>query len=223
MPETTQNKVFFGLAEAMWAPVTERKNATTGVITTSYGSWNAIDGLVSLTQDPQGSKYVFRADDSDYYVKNPNAGYSGGVKFARLPDALREYCFGERRDDNGVAVEAGTDEETKYIAFGFRFRGDQKNIRHEFLKCSITKPSISGETTPEGDTPNINGEEVTLTSVPRADADKYCHLWADPRTDATTWSNWWQSVYVPTFTPTPTPDPDPDPDPADDNNNDQET
>lgn len=209
---TTENKVFFGLAEAHWATVTETKNPTTGAITSTYGSWNAIDGLVSLTQDPQGSKYVFRADDSDYYVKNPNAGYSGAVKFARLPDALREYCFAERRDDNGVAVEAGTDEETKYIAFGFRFRGDQKNIRHEFLKCSITKPSISGETTPEGDTPNISGEEVTLTSVPRADADKYCHLWADPRTDSAIWSAWYDQVYIPTFTPTEPADDDDDDD-----------
>lgn len=196
-----QNKVFFGLAEAHWAPVTEVTDPETGVVSSTYGSYSAIPGLVSISQDPQGTKTVFRADDSDYFSVNPNGGYSGNVKFARLPDDLREYCFGEKRDDNGVLVESANDApETKYFVFAFRFKGDKKAIRHEFLKCSITRPSITGETTPEGDTPNISGEEVTLTSVPRVDADQYVHLVADPKTQTATWNAWYNAVYIPTFT-----------------------
>lgn len=216
MPDQNQNKVFFGLAEAHWAPVTEALDAETGLMVSTYGNYTAIPGLVSLSQDPQGSKTVFRADDSDYFSVNPNSGYSGTVKFAKLPDDLRAYCYGERRDNNGVLVESANDApEQKYFVFAFRFKGDKKGIRHEFLKCSITRPSISSETTPEGDTPNINGEEVTLTSVPRIDADQYVHLSADPLTQATTWENFYDEVYVPDFTTTPGDDTD---DTDDDNN-----
>ena len=207
MSTPTQNKVFFGLAEAFWAPVTENKDPQTGEITTTYGSYESMPGFVSISQDPQGSRSVFRADDSDFYVTNPNSGYSGAVKFARFSDSFREYAFGEKRDADGIGYEtseSGT--ETKYFAFAFRFKGDKKNIRHVFYKCSVTRPSIGSETTPEGDTPNINGEEVTLTSVPRSDPDGLVRSWADPITDTAKYDSWYSSVMLPSIvSPTPTP------------------
>ena len=206
MATATQNKVFFGLAEAYWAPIeSETKDPVTGNVTTVYGSYEEMPGLVSLSQDPQGSRSVFRADDSDYFVTDPNSGYSGAVKFARFSENFRKYAFGEKRDDDGIGYEtANGGNEPKAFAFAFRFKGDQKAIRHVFYKCTVTRPSVSGETTPEGDTPNINGEEVTMTSVPRPDPDGLVRAWADPLTDEAKYNSWFSSVTLPNVaTPTP--------------------
>ena len=197
----TNNKVKYGLKNCVWFPVTETFDATTGKTTTAYGTAHSLPGAVSIAQDPQGDRTVFRADDSDYYVVSANGGYQGALVIADMPDDLREYAFNERRDDNGVMVEDETAGATvKYFAFAFQFAADVKAIRHLLYKCSITKASITSETTPEGNTPNVQTDSLTLTSVPRPD-DGLVHSKADPLTDSTVYDDWFSEVYEPEFTP----------------------
>lgn len=196
MPE--QNKVKFGLKNVYYSKVTETTDSETGAVTSSYSTPARWPGAVSIAQDPQSSRNVFRADNSDYYVTDKNGGFSGALVVAMIPDDVREYCFGVRRDNNGVLVEDGKSGlETKYLAIMFQFEGDKKAIRHLLYKCSLSRPGIGSETTPEGDTPNVQTVSTTITAVPRADADELCHLEADPLTDSSVYDNWFTSVYIP--------------------------
>ena len=194
----TQNKVYYGLKNVFWFPVVEVYDPATGKTTSSYGTPAPWKGGVSFTQTPSGGKTVFRAEDSDYYTGQRNSGYNGDLVTARIPDEVREYMGWETRDANGIAYEtedSGSVE--KYIGLMFQFAADQKAIRHTLFRCSLTRPAISGETTPEGNTPNIKGETTTVTSTPRPDDDHLVHDFADPRTDATKYANWFSAVQLP--------------------------
>lgn len=195
----TNNKVKYGLKNCVWFPITETFDAETGTTTTAYGTAHALPGAVSIQQDPQGDRTVFRADDSDYFVVAANGGYSGNLVVADMPDDLREYAYNERRDNNGVMVEdANSGATVKYFAFAFQFAADVKAIRHILYKCSISKAPITGETTPEGNTPNVQTDSVTLTAVPRPD-DGLVRSKADPLTDGEVYDDWFSDVYIPDF------------------------
>lgn len=202
MADAQNNKVKYGLKNVYWSKVTETVDPETNLTASSYSTPEAWPGAVSIGQDPQGDNTVFRADNSDYFSVSRNSGFSGAFVSAMIPDAVREWCFGTRRDNNGVLIEDGKPNETHYIALMFQFEGDKKAIRHVLFKCSLSRVSITSETTPEGDTPNVQTVSTTITSVPRADADAYCHLEADPLTDAEVYADWFKAVYVPDETPT---------------------
>lgn len=200
MPTVEQNKVFFGLADLFWAGVTETLDPTTGKTTSTYTTPAPWKGAVSFAQAPQGGKTIFRADDSDYWSGQKNGGYSGDLTTARIPDDVREFLGWETRDADGIAYE--TEESgsvTKYIALMWRFAADKKAIRHVLYRCSLTRPQITSETTPEGNTPNIKGETTTVTSTPRPDDDHLVHAFADPRTDEAKYNAWYTDVPVPTI------------------------
>lgn len=200
MPETVQNKVFYGLKRLYWFGVTETFDAETGLTTSTYTTPAPWLGAMSLSQAPQGGRTVVRADDSDFFVGNNNSGYSGDLTTARIPDDVKEYLGWETRDADGIGYEsANNGNVTKYIGLLWEFQGDQKAIRHGLLRCSLTRPTITSETTPEGDTPNVKGETTTITSTPRPDSDHLVHIFADPKTDATKYAAWYSAVQLPTI------------------------
>ena len=196
----TQNKIFYGLAELYWSGVTETRDDVTGITTSSYTTPKAWPGAVSITQAPQGGTTKFRADDSDYWSGSNNGGYSGDLVTALIPDEVKEFLGWETRDSDGIAYE--TEESgsiTKYIALMFRFKGDQKAIRRVLYRCILTRPTITSETTPEGNTPNIKGETTTVTATPRPDPDHLVTSNADPKTDAAKYHAWYSAVQIPTI------------------------
>ena len=194
----TQNKIFYGLAELFWSGVTETRDDVTGITTSSYTTPKAWPGAVSISQAPQGGTTKFRADDSDYWSGANNGGYSGDLVTALIPDEVKEFLGWETRDSDGIAYETeDSGSVTKYIALMFRFKGDQKNIRRIMYRCSLTRPTITSETTPEGNTPNIKGETTTVTATPRPDPDHLVTAKADPLTDATKYNAWYSAVQIP--------------------------
>ena len=204
MPDN--NKVKYGLKNFVWWPITETVDSETGAVSSSYGDVHRVPGLVSIKLDRQTAQTIFRADDSDYYVYGGSRTLSGPVTVAEMTDDLAAYCFGDYRDDNGVLVE-GDGKETKYFACGFEFQGDKKGIRHQLAKCSISRGSLGSETTPEGNTPNVQTDEMTMTAVERpdtADTVPLFHTKADPLTDTETFGDFLTEFYEPVVTP-PTP------------------
>lgn len=198
MPDVTQNKLHYGLKNVYYAKVTETTDPTTGEVSSSYSTPVPWIGAVSFSGDPQGSRKVTRADDSDYFVTDPNGGYSGQLNVYQIPDDIAEFCFGEYRDDDGVAFEsAKSGNTTKYIALLFQFSGDVKAIRHVFYKVSLSRNSIGSETTPEGNEPNPQTIAVSYNAVPRADEDELVRGKADPRTDSTRYDAWFTTVQTP--------------------------
>ena len=196
------NKVKFGLKKCCYAPVTLTQNALTGKYTVSFGTPVAMPGAVSLSLSAEGEASNFYADDSVYYVLNSNAGYSGSLELALIPESFLTDVLKETEDENGVLVE-NKDVETQYFALLFEFTGDQKKIRHAMYYCSATRPGIEGKTMQ--DTKEVKTETLNITAAPLPECSIGGEEFADglvkSKTGAHTtdavYNGWYNAVYVP--------------------------
>lgn len=199
MPDT-KNKVKFGLSNVHYALVTEAESE--GVVTSTYGTVKSWPGAISLSLESTAEKSVTRADDSDYFVTFGQGGYEGDLECALIPDEVRTAVLGYKTDDNGILVEdSASFSNVTYIAMMFEFKGDKKATKHCLYKVSLSRPSIASQTTGENGAIEPQTETVTLTAVPRADADQLVHVQTTPTTDAEVLAAWYTAVPVPTFTP----------------------
>lgn len=195
------NKVKYGLKNVHYALVTETV-ASNGTVTSSYGDMKALAGAVSLSLSSSASKSVFRADDSDYYVSYGEGGYEGDLEVARVNEGFLKDVLGYQEDDDKILVESGSAFKTvNYFALCFEFDGDQQATKHCLYKCSASRPNIASQTTGENGSTEPQTETVTITAVPRADADKYIHLQTQDTTTSAVIEAWYTAVPLPTFTP----------------------
>ena len=194
------NKVKFGLKNVHYAMVTETV-ASDGTVSTSYGTVKALAGAVSLSMSSTASKSVFRADNEDYYVSYGEGGYEGDLEVARVNEDFLKDVLGYLEDDDKILVEASSAFKTvNYFALVFEFDGDQRETKHCLYKCSASRPDIASQTTGEGGTIEPQTETLTLTAVPRADADKYIHIQTQETTSTAVIEAWYTAVPTPTFT-----------------------
>lgn len=195
------NKVKFGLKNVHYALVTETV-ATDGTVTSTYGDVKALAGAVSLSMSSSASKSVFRADNSDYYISYGEGGYEGDLEVAKVNEDFLKDVLGYVEDDDKILVESGAAFKTvNYFALTFEFDGDQQATKHCLYKCSASRPNIASQTTGENGSTDPQTETLTITAVPRADADKYIHLQTQDTTSTTVVEAWYTAVPVPTFTP----------------------
>lgn len=195
------NKVKFGLKNVHYAMVTETV-ATDGTVSSTYGSLKALAGAVSLSMSSSASKSVFRADNSDYYVSYGEGGYEGDLEVARVNEDFLKDVLGYQEDDDKILVESSNAFKTvNYFALVFEFDGDKQATKHCLYKCSASRPDIASATTGENGSTDPQTETVTITAVPRADADKYIHLQTQDTTSTAVVEAWYTAVPVPTFTP----------------------
>lgn len=193
------NKVKYGLSRVHYAKVTETVS-TTGETTTTYGSLKALAGAVSLTLSSSAEKQVFRADNEDYFVSYGAGGYEGDFEVARVNEDFLKDILGYVEDDDGILVESSKNfNTTNYFALVFEFDGDKRATKHCLYKCSASRPDIASTTTGEGGTIDPTTETLTLTVVPRADADKYIHLQTQETTSTAVSEAWYTAVPIPTF------------------------
>ena len=197
------NKVKYGLKNVHYALVTETVATDgTGVITSSYGTLKALAGAVSLSLSSTSEKNVFRADDSDYFVSYGQGGYEGDLEVARVNEDFLKDVLGLQEDTDKILVESESSfKTTNYFALVFEFDGDQQSTKHCLYKCSAARPAIASQTTGENGSIDPQTETLTLTAVPRADADKYIHIQTQDTTSTAVVSAWYTAVPVPTFTP----------------------
>lgn len=100
-------------------------------------------------------------------------------------------AIGNRK--NGVLIERADITELEKFALLFEFDGDVRSIRHVLYNCTSSRPSIESET--KEDTIEPGKEKLTLTADPREDGLVKSRTGDD--TDAETYKNWYQQVYVP--------------------------
>ena len=196
------NKVKYGLKNVHYALVTETVGTGTqsGIVTTSYGTVKAIAGAVSLSLSANADRNVFRADNEDYFVSYGQGGYEGDLEVARVNEDFLKDVLGYVEDNDKILVESSSAFKTvNYFALTFEFDGDQKATKHCLYKCSASRPNIASQTTGEGGTTDPQTETLTLTAVPRADADKYIHLQTQDSTSTAVTEAWYTSIPVPTF------------------------
>lgn len=194
------NKVKFGLSRVAYALVTE--TTTSGVTTSSYGTIKELKGAVNLSLSNDAEKNVFRADNEDYFISYGQGSYSGDLEVARVNEDFLKDVLGYVEDDDKILVEsAASVQQTTYFALLFQFEGDQHSTQHCLYKCSASRPALASQTTGENGQIDPQTETLTITAVPRADADKYIHLQTQDTTSTAVVAAWYTAVPTPTFTP----------------------
>ena len=184
------NKVKYGLKNVHYAVATIAADGSA-----TFATPKRIPGAVNLSMDPKGDAVDFYADDSDYFSQTPNAGYSGSLEVAIVPDDFKVDVLGYIVDSNGALVE-DADAVTKPFALLFEFQGDEKATRHVLYNNTAARPSVAGNTKEE--TITVQTETLNLTSgmiyvpaigknVPKTSLKK----------DQTGYSTFFSSVYQP--------------------------
>ena len=195
------NKVKYGLKNVHYALVTETV-ATDGTdaITSSYGSLKALAGAVSLSMSSSASRSVFRADNEDYFVSYGQGGYEGTLEVARVNEDFLKDVLALKEDTDKILVEDSDAFKTvNYFALVFEFDGDQRETKHCLYKCSASRPDIASQTTGEGGSTDPQTESLSITAVPRADADRYIHVQTQESTSTAVSAAWYTAVPTPTF------------------------
>ena len=189
-----KNKVKFNLKNVHAAKLTE--TVTDGVTSFSYGTPKAIPGAVSISLDAEGESSPFYADGIVYFRSVTNNGYSGDLEMALVPEWFRTEILQEALDGKGVLIEKSDNKESVKFALLFEFDGDVNCIRHVLYNCTSSRPSIESET--KEDTIEPGTETLSITADPRADG--LVKARTGDTSDATTYANWYKSVYLPTET-----------------------
>jgi len=195
------NKVKYGLKNVHYALVTETVATDgSGAITSSYGSLKALAGAVSLSMSSSASRSVFRADNEDYFVSYGQGGYEGTLEVARVNEDFLKDVLALKEDTDKILVEDSDAFKTvNYFALVFEFDGDQRETKHCLYKCSASRPDIASQTTGEGGSTDPQTESLSITAVPRADADKYIHIQTQESTSTAVSAAWYTAVPTPTF------------------------
>lgn len=192
------NKVKFGLSRVAYALVTE--TTTSGVTTSSYGTIKELKGAVSLSLSNDAEKSVFRADNEDFFISFGQGSYSGDLEVARVNEDFLKDVLGYTEDNDKILVESSSSmKQTTYFALLFQFEGDQRSVQHCLYKCSASRPDIASETTGENGSIDPKTETLTITAVPRVDADKYIHIQTQETTTTAVVEAWYTAVPTPTF------------------------
>ena len=185
------NKVKYNLKNVHAAVLSE--SVVHGETVFTYGTPQPIPGAVSISLDAEGESSPFYADGIVYFRSVTNNGYSGDLEMALIPDWFRTEILQEVLDKKGVLVEKITTKESVKFALLFEFDGDVNCIRHVMYNCTSSRPSIESET--KEDTIEPGTEKLTIAADPRADG--LVKSKTGDNTDATTYANCYNSVYVP--------------------------
>lgn len=186
-----ENKVKYNIKNVHVAKQTE--TVTEEGTTYTYAAPKNIPGAVSISLDAEGEISTFYADGIAYFVTSANNGYSGDLEMALIPSWFRVDILNETLDDKKVLVE-NANNNTNPFALLFEFDGDVRAIRRCLYNCTCTRPSIESETKEETVEPGT--ETLSITNSPRADG--LVKAQTGPDTDATAYTDWYKSVYVPT-------------------------
>lgn len=184
------NKVSFGLKNVHYAVVTETVGED-GKITSSYATPKAWNGAVSLELSQEGSSEDFYADDRAYYHLYANAGYTGSIETAGVPDDLLKEVFGMVEGSEKMIAEY-SNVESKYIALLFEIAGDKEARKYCFYRVAMNRPQVAGETITDSKT--VKTVTCDIAASQRPD-DYLVKVFAD--SNATNYATWYESVPVP--------------------------
>lgn len=140
----TENKVFYGLSNAHYVPITEM-----GANGPTYGTPVHFPGSRAWGPEPEGESTPFRADNIDYFISPGNNGYAGDWEVARVIDAFAKDVYGMEEGTNGELVEV-VQAEANPFALIVQIEGDKSASRWVYPYCTAERPSSENNTTEDG-------------------------------------------------------------------------
>lgn len=164
-------------------------------------SWEApvhIPGVVNFSSNPDGSENAFYADNTKYYVRYSNNGYTGDLEMALFPDEILAEMLGWEFDNSGVLVEDAAGNE-KAFALIAQVQGDVSNRRFVFYNCVADRPSQTHATTTESITPTT--ETMNISMLPFDFGDKKIVRAIVERSEETAevYDSFFDEVFLPDF------------------------
>ena len=150
------NKVQFGLNKLHVAFLDE--------VAGTYEAPIPVPGVVNLSLTPEGESSPFYADDSLYFSNDTNAGYTGDVESALIPDAVLAKMLGWGTDTAGGLVELA-DGIQKPFAMLFEVSGDVAKKRYAFYHVLAARPTEAHKTKTTNAEPDT--QSLALTISPR--------------------------------------------------------
>ena len=152
------NKVRFGLEQVH---IAFRKEDVGG-----EPSWDtpiAIPGAVNFSANPDGGESTFYADNTKYYTRQTNNGYTAELEMALVPDEVLAEMLGWEIDSNGMLIE-DAEAVPKEFALMAQVQGDVRNRRFVYYRCTASRPTQTHGTTTDTTTPTT--ETLNLTILP---------------------------------------------------------
>lgn len=154
MPDQS-NKVRFGLSNVHIVPIEDD----------GYGEPIKIPGAVSLTTSPEGESNNFYADNIPFFTAVTNAGYTGELEMALIPDSSKVVMGLGVIDQNGAFVE-DADLVAKPFALLYEVNGDARNRRNVFYQVTAARPEEESKT--KEDSTEVTTEKLSITMVPKS-------------------------------------------------------
>lgn len=182
-----ENKVVFGLSNVHIAKLTE----TNGAIT--YGTPFSLPGAVNLTMDKEGAMSIFRADNTDYYKKPSNNGYSGSLEIADVIEKFLTDILGQYKDANGALFENADDNVSRF-AMMFEIEGDIRKRRIVFYDCLAERPSMEYSTTEQDDV-GVKTATMDLSISPRSTDKEVKAVLEASTSNQTAFNSFFTTVY----------------------------
>lgn len=181
------NKVQFGLRNVYYSKITLGADNDY-----TYATPVAINGAVSLSLSPNGSKSDFYADDSVFYSVAPNQGYTGSLNIAMLTDDFKKDILGMQTDTNGALVE-NADDIMSPFALAFEVQGDVAGRRTWLYHCTCERAETNAETKQDSVSPQT--DTLNISIVPRL-SDKAVKVTLEKTTTSeTAYNSFFTAVY----------------------------
>jgi phi13 family phage major tail protein len=184
------NKVRYGLKNVYYAVATISSSGTA-----TYATPVAIPGAVSLSLDPEGDINNFFADNIAYATFSANAGYSGTLEVALVPDSFKKDVLGyveDPSDANVLYEDAGAS--TTHFALLFQFEGDDEATKHVLYNCTAQRASVEGSTTEDSIEAQTESLDITASSIYNTVLAKDI-VKAKAESGATAYATWTSAVY----------------------------
>ena len=185
------NAVKFGLSKAYYAVYNEAEG--------TYGTPVPLPGAVSMTISREGDESSFFADNVVFYSMDVNAGYSGDLEVAMMPEQAYIDLLGQERDANGILVES-TDDKQKTFALLYEVEGNAFDQRFAFYNCTLSRPESEANTKEETVDPDTDTMAIRMISraLPWGDDTKNTvKASCKSTTNAEQYEDWYKAVYLP--------------------------
>lgn len=154
----SKNRVRFGLEQVH---IAFRKEDVGGA--PSWDTPIAIPGAVNFSANPDGGESTFYADNTKYYTRRTNNGYTAELEMALVPDEILAQMLGWEIDGNGMLVEDAEAVPKEFALMG-QVQGDARNRRFVYYRCIASRPTQTHGTTTDTTTPTT--ETLNLTILP---------------------------------------------------------